>query len=72
MSWIEEHEHRMTQGEGAEPAVDPVQRIDNHLRVESLKHHAAGLDATCEIEKSQHYAAHHALVLARAWMEANL
>ena len=72
MSWIEEHEHRMTQGGTDEAAVDPVQRIDNHLRVESLKHHAAGLDATCEIEKSQHYAAHHALVLARAWMEANL
>ena len=72
MSWIEEHEHRMTQGGSADTAVDPVQRIDNHLRVESLKHHAAGLDATCEIKKSQHYAAHHALVLARAWMEANL
>ena len=72
MSWIEEHEHRMTQGERGEVAVDPVQRLRAYLRSESLNHHAKGLNATGKIQKERCFAAHHGLENARAWMEANL
>ena len=72
MSWIDDEAHRMTQGESAEPAVDPVQQIYDYLREQSLQHHAAGLDAQCAIEKERQYGAHHAFEKVRAWLEANL
>ena len=72
MSWIDDEAHRMTQGEGADTALDPVQRIADYLRSESLKHHASALDAESEIEREGCLAVHHALEIARTWIEANL
>ena len=72
MSWIDDEAHRMTQGAIAEPAVDPVQQITDYLRNESLKHHASALDAECEVEREGCLAVHHALEIARTWIEANL
>ena len=69
MSWIDDEAHRMTQGESADTAVDPVQQIYDYLREQSLQHHAEGLHAQCAIEKERHYAAHHALEKARAWID---
>ena len=71
MSWIEEHEHRMTQGEGANTAVEAVQQIYDYLRKQSLQHHAEGLHAQCAIEKERQYGAHHALEKVRAWIEGH-
>ena len=72
MTWIDDEAHRMTQGDNDDNAVDPVQRIYDYVRSESLWQHAEGLHAQCTIEKEKHYAAHHALEKVRTFVASNL